>query len=105
MTTSQHTYIRLSLAAFAVAALLFVLLVSLADAAPAAGTSTPNTLPRSISATGKLSTVTCAGPCCCGTLSARYMGHWYETTYCKWWRPLRTGQTVTARVYLQRTYR
>lgn len=70
-----------------------------------AGSAGPNDMPRMLVVTGKLQWVTCAGPCCCGTLATTYQGHWYEGTYCKWFRPLRDGQTVHGRVYLQTLYR
>ena len=57
-------------------------------------------LPFKIRTSGKLSEVSCAGPCCCGTVTAT-IGHVrYEAIgYCKWFRPLRNGDTVRTMLY------
>jgi len=62
-------------------------------------------VPPTIRAAIELRNVYCAGPCCCGTGSAWYAGREYDTGvmgYCKWFRPLRDGQTVVATLRLVR---
>lgn len=57
--------------------------------------------PASITVRGQLTFVACGGPCCCGVIATRYMGHWYENSrYCRWFRPLRNGMTVTTTAWL-----
>lgn len=55
--------------------------------------------PRTIRAAVRLSSVRCAAGCCCGQGATIYRGYWYTTGvkgYCRWFRTLRDGQTVTA---------
>lgn len=87
--------LRIALAAFALAALLILCgLVLNANAAS-------DYPPRSITVPVTLTNVVCKAGCCCGLAATVYRGHWYSTPrgYCKWFRPLRNGQTVTTTLY------
>jgi len=78
--------------ALLLAAVICAVLLALSAGAASADGATP----YKIRTTGRLSEVNCAGPCCCGTVST-IIGHVrYEASgYCRWFRPLRNGQTVT----------
>lgn len=79
--------------ALLLAAVICAVLLALSAGAASAD---DGTLPYKVRTTGRLSEVSCAGPCCCGTVST-IIGHVrYEASgYCRWFRPLRNGQTVT----------
>lgn len=62
-------------------------------------------VPRVITVNAPVQRVYCSMGCCCGSVSVRYHGHWYDTGprgFCRWFRPLRDGQIVRARVWLVR---
>lgn len=77
-----------------------VVALLLAITAASAGADSGD-LPFKIRTSGKLSEVSCAGPCCCGTVSTIISHVRYEATgYCRWWpRTIRNGQTVTTMLY------
>jgi hypothetical protein len=69
------------------------------------GAGAGSELPRSIVVDAPVQHVVCKAGCCCGSVSVRYQGHWYDTGwkgYCRWFRGLREGQIVRARLMLVR---
>jgi hypothetical protein len=82
--------------ALLIAAVVCAVLLALSAGAASAGSDTP----YKVRTTGTLREVSCAGPCCCGTVTAT-IGHVrYEAIgYCKWFRTLRNGDTVRTMLY------
>jgi hypothetical protein len=80
--------LRVAVICFAVVALLIVLaLVALpADAADG---------PAVVTIRGPVQHVSCGLGCCCGLVQGTYQGRTYGGAYCRWFRPLREGETVT----------
>lgn len=101
----MNRHLKVACACCAAALLLLVLAVAAAHAAPAGGAAGPTTLPRSLTGSGQVQSVYCAGPVCCGSLVVRYQGYRYTAEYCRWFRPLRNGDSVSTTVYLQRVSR
>lgn len=94
-----HPLLRVAVVCFAVAALLILLaLVALpvTEAAPAADRVADRVAPGTrVTITGPAQNVACGLGCCCGYVQGVYRGETYGGAYCRWFRPLRDGQTVT----------
>lgn len=87
--------LRIALICLALAALLILLAlvaIPVTEAAPAAERVPPGTR---VTITGPAQNVACGLGCCCGYVQGVYHGETYGGAYCRWFRPLRDGQTVT----------
>lgn len=82
------------------ALIIVAVVVALLLAITAASAGADSGTPYKVRTTGRLSEVSCAGPCCCGTVSTIISHVRYEAIgYCKWFRTLRNGDTVRTMLY------